>query len=122
MNIGGEIDEWLKRVGLSFAVMVAGFAGGLVSLQSSQGLTRWKMVATLFTSVAVAGYGNPLLVQELGIKADSLRYASAFLLGLCAMRLVPLVQGAVPQVWQAFMDWAMKQNKSGATKKDGDAS
>lgn len=121
MNIGEELDVWLRRAGLSFAVMVAGFAGGLVSLQSLQGLTRWKMATTLFTSVAVAGYGTPLLVQELGIKVPSLQYAGAFLLGLCAMRLVPLVQGAVPQIWQAFLDWATKQ-KTGATKNDGDAS
>ena len=93
----------LRTVGLRSAVILAGFAGGLVSLQDMQGLTRWKVASALFTSLAVAGYGTPLIVRWTGVDPDPLRYSIAFLLGLCAMRLVPLILHSVPLLWKRFV-------------------
>lgn len=97
------MNDPLKLLGLKTAVVVAGFVGGLVSLQELQGLTRWKAASALFTSLAIAGYGTPLVVRFVGVQENPLRYSIAFLLGLCAMRIVPLIQSAVPAIWNRFI-------------------
>lgn len=97
--------EYLNDIGIQIGVLIAGFAGGLVSLQNMKGLSRWQVIGTLFTSLAVAGYGTPLLVEELGIHTEATKYGAGFLLGLCAMRIIPLIQTSVPLLWS----WLVKK-------------
>lgn len=111
------MNDPLKLLGLKTAVIVAGFAGGLVSLQELNGLTRWKVASALFTSLAIAGYGTPLIVRSLGVQQDTLRYGIAFLLGLCAMRIVPLIQSSVPFLWNRLVVATVKTG--GPQSKDG---
>lgn len=106
----------LKVLGLKSAVVLAGFVGGLVALQELEGLTRWKVATALFTSLAVAGYGTPLVVQLTGVQDGPLRYSIAFLLGLCAMRIVPLVQSSIPSLWNKLI---LRNANQGPPRKEG---
>lgn len=98
------MNDPLRALGLRTAVIIAGFAGGLVALQETEGLTRGKAAAALFTSLAIAGYGTPLVLAVIGGQPDAIRYGIAFLLGLCAMKLVPLVQAAVPSYFKKIVE------------------
>lgn len=102
---GINLKDALSDLGIQVGVLIAGFAGGLVSLQNMKGLSRWQVIGVLFTSLAIAGYGTPLLVVELHIETDALKYGAGFLLGLCAMRIIPLIQETVPQLWS----WLIKK-------------
>lgn len=87
-------------LGIKIGVLIAGFAGGIVSLQYLKGISRPQIGGALFTSLSLAAYGTPAVMQRLAITDQSYVCASAFILGLCAMRIVPLILQTVPAAWQ----------------------
>jgi len=115
---GGEIRDALESIGFKVGFLIAGFAGGLVSITQMKGLTRKQMIGVLFTSLATSGYSTPALVAKLELQTDAYKYMCAFMVGLCAMRIIPLVLSAVPAIWQ----WVVTRFSGGAiqpTQGDG---
>lgn len=81
-------------LGVKYAALVAGFAGGVVSLAYLQELSRTQMVLAVLAGSTCAGYltpiAIPLLAHAIGIEASpSMENAAAFLLGLTAMNIIP---------------------------------
>lgn len=76
--------------GLSYEVLLAGFAGGLVSLSYSTPQGVWGRVWTLTTATLVAGYTAPLVVPLMGATEGGMPLVSAgFLSGLFGQALIP---------------------------------
>ena len=83
-------------LGVKYATLVAGFAGGVVSLAYLKEMTKPQMILAVLTGSAVAGYLTPIAIPVLaraaGIDAaPSLENAAAFLLGLTAMNIIPAI-------------------------------
>lgn len=81
-------------LGVKYSVLVAGFAGGVISLAYLKELTRAQMVIAVVAGSACAGYltpvAIPMLARAVGIEASTaFENAAAFLLGLTSMNLIP---------------------------------
>lgn len=81
-------------LGVKYAALVAGFAGGVISLAFLRELNRAQMVLAVLAGSACAGYltpvAIPMLARAVGIEpTPALENAAAFLLGLTSMNLIP---------------------------------
>jgi hypothetical protein len=85
----------LIALGIDPGQLVAGFAGGIASLNFLKGLTKTQMLVSVFSSLACAVYGTPLAAKYFGITDNGTCYGLAFALGLCAMNVLPMVRAMV---------------------------
>lgn len=81
-------------LGVKYAALVAGFAGGVISLAYLQELSRAQMVLAVIAGSACAGYltpvAIPVIAHAIGTEVTpNLENAAAFLLGLTAMNIIP---------------------------------
>lgn len=81
-------------LGVKYSALVAGFAGGVISLAYLKELTKAQMVLAVLAGSASAGYltpvAIPMLARAVGIEASpAFENAAAFLLGLTSMNLIP---------------------------------
>lgn len=72
--------------GIKLGYIIAGFAGGVVSLRYVQGLNWWQGCVSVFGGAAVANYLTPVLREWLTL-SESSEYGVAFIAGLCALNL-----------------------------------
>lgn len=75
--------------GLKFASLVAGFAGGVVSLSFIRELTKPQAALAVFTGSVTAGYGTPIFLHYIGLQSYELANGAAFIIGLTAMNIIP---------------------------------
>lgn len=75
-------------LGVKLASLVAGFAGGVVSLSYLRELSRGQMFLAVATGSLTAGYITPAVLHYIAFPAE-LENGIAFLIGLTAMNLVP---------------------------------
>lgn len=86
--------------GLDFGVLLAGFAGGLVSLSFLPPMGLWRRIWTPVTATLTAGYTAPMAVHYLsgiaGASVDhlALQAACAFGVGVLAQVLIPVAMRA----------------------------
>lgn len=81
-------------LGIKYSALVAGFAGGVISLAYLKELTRAQMVIAVFAGSASAGYLTPLAIPAIagavGIAPSAaFENAAAFLIGLTSMNVIP---------------------------------
>lgn len=94
--VATTITIWGIATGLSYEVLLAGFAGGLVSLSFLGPLTIWQRIWTPFAATLTAGYTSPIWAHYLFKWLDGdmpglpLLVFSAFCIGLAAQVLIPL--------------------------------
>lgn len=81
--------------GLSYEVLLAGFAGSLVALSYLESLGVWRRLWSIVTSTVTAGYAAPIaeggfryLFPDIAAGAGGL-IASGFVLGVTAQALIP---------------------------------
>jgi hypothetical protein len=82
MNTDGEF------FGVKYATLLAGFAGGVVSLSYVKALRPWEMVAAVGVGTITAAFLTPGLIAYLRVPTGA-ESAAAFLVGLTAMNTVP---------------------------------
>lgn len=80
-------------LGVKVIWLVAGFAGGVVSLRYIEGLTTPQMFSAVLSGVACSAYLSPLVFelarrQEI-ILSERIEGGIAFLIGLTAINIVP---------------------------------
>jgi hypothetical protein len=81
-------------VGVKYGVLLAGFAGGVVSLSFVKNLTRTQAVLAVLTGAFSANYLTPVALYYLEkysgpVSGDDLPFAVAFIIGLTAMNVIP---------------------------------
>lgn len=91
-----SISATLAALGVKLTSIVAGFAGGVVSLSFIQGLTRTLAVSAVVVSTLTAAFLTPAVVGKLDL-GPQFEGGSSFIIGLCAMSIVPLIRTTVPQ-------------------------
>ena len=75
--------------GVKFVTLVAGFAGGIVSLSFVRGLTKQQAIFSVFTGAVTAGYLTPAIHSYLSLTTLELQNVAAFAVGLTAINIVP---------------------------------
>lgn len=75
--------------GIKYGSLLAGFAGGVVSLSYMRELTAWQMALAVLAGTLTAGYLTPLAMFWLGGVPIEAENAIAFLVGLTAMNIIP---------------------------------
>lgn len=81
--------------GLDYAVLLAGFAGGLVSLSFLPPMSIWRRIWTPVTATLTAGYASPVatyyLAQWVGAPevAESFELFAAFATGVVTQFAIP---------------------------------
>ena len=96
--VATTITLWGVSTGLTYEVLLAGFAGGLVSLSFLGPMTIWRRIWTPFTATLTAGYSSPVWSYYLAkavppdgsVSTLSLTVFSAFAIGVTAQVLIPL--------------------------------
>ncbi len=83
---------------VKYGVIIGGFAGAILSLTFLRGLTRGQAVAAFFTGFASAVFCTPLAISyfNLGTSGET-QYGVAFLIGLLAMNIIPVLKSLVGQ-------------------------
>ena len=75
---------------LKYGVVIAGFAGAVLSLTFLQGLTRKQAVWAFLTGFGSAIFCTPLAVSFFKLEpGGETQYGVAFLIGLPAMNIIP---------------------------------
>lgn len=74
-------------LGVKLASVVAGFAGGVISLSFIKQLTKWQAFLAVATGSLTAGYMTPAIIVYIGTAMPE--PSVAFIVGLTAMNLIP---------------------------------
>jgi hypothetical protein len=76
--------------GLKISFIIAGFIGGVVSLKYVKDLNKWAALFAVFTGSAGANYLTPIFLHYVKLD-ENLEYPAAFIVGLTALNLIPLI-------------------------------
>ncbi|EJM92426.1 hypothetical protein [Pseudomonas sp. GM67] len=80
-----------------YGIIIAGFAGAILSLTFLQGLTRKQAIWAFFTGFSSAIFCTPLAIGFFKLEpGGETQYGVAFLIGLLAMNIIPLLKKALP--------------------------
>lgn len=86
--MNADLPPETSLLGVKLASLVAGFAGGVVSLSYIQQLTKLQALLAVMTGALVSGYCTPVVTHYLGLSFP-LENGVAFFVGLTAMNIVP---------------------------------
>jgi hypothetical protein len=85
------VKDTLRELGINIGLLVAGFAGSLVTVKKD-GHKDWFTTATsLMAGTLSANYLTPLVVDALKITNQNTQYATAFILGFLGLHGVEYV-------------------------------
>ncbi|HEV2540212.1 MAG TPA: peptidase M48, Ste24p [Frateuria sp.] len=90
-----------SALGIKLSSTIAGFAGGVVSLAFVQGLSRMQAIMAVVVGSLTAAYLTPAVVAKLSISPE-LQSGAAFVIGLCAMSIIPAIKRAVARRAEAL--------------------
>ncbi|CAB5224959.1 hypothetical protein UFOVP742_51 [uncultured Caudovirales phage] len=82
----------LKDAGLDLGLLIAGFAGAILTSSKQAGVNLGKTVASLIGGAASANYITPLILKVAHLEGDvHYGYGAGFLLGFCGLRGVEML-------------------------------
>ncbi len=83
--------KFLQSIGIELVLLLAGIAGGFVSLTSKpKNMTRMQQIGTVISGGLTANYLTPLVAEWGGFSEQAL-YGLAFALGYSGMKSLELV-------------------------------
>ncbi|EKB02669.1 hypothetical protein HMPREF9711_03131 [Myroides odoratimimus CCUG 3837] len=83
--------KFLQSIGIELVLLLAGIAGGFVSLTSKpKNMTRMQQIGTVISGGLTANYLTPLVAEWWGSSGQAL-YGLAFALGYSGMKSLELV-------------------------------
>jgi len=74
--------------GVKLGIAVAGFAGGVASLSYLRPLSKLQAGVSVLTGALFATYVTPVVTAQFNL-SQTTEHGAAFLLGLCAMNIIP---------------------------------
>ncbi|HPX06657.1 MAG TPA: hypothetical protein PLC17_12025 [Tenuifilaceae bacterium] len=90
-------DPTTTFVGVKYSTAIAGFFGSVVALTFAKELTILRLLFAILTGCATSVYTTDIVVHYLGIE-PTLDNGVAFLIGLTAMALIPVVFSFIEQL------------------------
>jgi hypothetical protein len=113
-------SDWQNAIGINIGLLVAGFAGGVVSTYFATNLTRTQAVGSIVCSILTAAYATPAAIAYFGIQQEPYKFGTAFLIGLFTMSLIPAIKalGAkyIQKKVQGLENEHTPSNNSGVSK------
>lgn len=90
-------DPTTTLVGVKYSTAIAGFFGSVVALTFAKELTLLRLLFAILTGSLTSVYTTDIAVHYLGID-PTLDNGVAFLIGLTAMALIPVVFSFIEQL------------------------
>lgn len=90
-------DPTTTFVGVKYSTAIAGFFGSVVALTFAKELTILRLLFAILTGALTSVYTTDIAVHYLGID-PTLDNGVAFLIGLTAMALIPVVFSFIEQL------------------------
>ncbi len=90
-------DPTATLVGVKYSTAIAGFFGSVVALTFAKELTILRLLFAILTGCVTSVYTTDMAVHYLGID-PTLDNGVAFLIGLTAMALIPVVFSFIEQL------------------------
>lgn len=90
-------DPTTPLVGAKYSTAIAGFFGSVVALTFAKELTIFRLLFAILTGYLTSVYTTDIAVHYLGID-PTLDKGVAFLIGLTAMALIPVVFSFIEQL------------------------
>lgn len=90
-------DPTTTLVGVKYSTAIAGFFGSVVALTFAKELTILRLLFAILTGCVTSVYTTDMAVHYLGIE-PTLDNGVAFLIGLTAMALIPVVFSFIEQL------------------------
>lgn len=91
--------------GLSYEILMAGFAGSLASVSYLEGMSPWRRLWSVVTSTITAGYTAPVAgvyasgaLSIVETATTTMNVFVAFLIGVTAQVLIPAVMRLGPKI------------------------
>lgn len=99
--------------GVKIGTLIAGFAGGVVSLSFLSGLTTGQSLLAVFTGLASAAYITPVVIHYIFYTTPNLQVENgiAFVVGLSAMNIIPGII-KLSEMFKNNPMWFFRKNES----------
>ena len=81
--------EFLEKIGIKIVLFVAGFVGGLASVDRQKNNSIWIKIMSLISGGFSANYLTPVVGDWMNLKESTL-YGVAFLIGYGGLKFVEL--------------------------------
>lgn len=85
-----EMVGFLEQVGIKIVLFIAGFVGGLSSVDRRKDFTFWQKMTSLLSGGFSANYLTPVISDWLNLR-DSTLYGVAFLVGYGGLKFVEII-------------------------------
>ena len=106
-------------LGLKLSTMIAGFAGGVVSLANLKSLTYFQGVMAVVAGALTANYLTPAAVRMLSLTPE-LNLGIAFVIGLVGMNIVPALKAILsPGFFRSLIQRLLGMPGTPPTQGDG---
>tara|TARA_R110002051_G_C8457729_1_gene457854 strand:- start:217 stop:519 length:303 start_codon:yes stop_codon:yes gene_type:complete len=83
-----EILNFLKTIGIEFALLIAGFAGGLTSINKNQKLNLKQKILVIVSGGFIATYLTPVFIDVLNLQNANSKYGIAFVIGYMGLKSI----------------------------------
>lgn len=85
------IKEFLASLGIQISLLVAGFAGGLVSINKDRQLSVWGKITVIISGGFIATYITPLFFLLFKFEDERAKYGVAFVIGYMGLKAIELL-------------------------------
>lgn len=85
------MKDQLRELGINIGLLVAGFAGSLLTVKRDGHKDWFTTVTSLLAGTLSANYLTPIAIDTFGMKNSNTQYATAFLLGFLGLHGVEFV-------------------------------
>lgn len=85
-----ETMDFLEKIGIKIVLFIAGFVGGLNSVDRQKNTSIWTKIISLISGGFSANYLTPVVGDWMNLKESTL-YGVAFLVGYGGLKFVELI-------------------------------
>ena len=85
------MKETLRELGINIGLLVAGFAGSLLTVKRDSHKDWFTTVTSLLAGTLSANYLTPLVVDAFKMQNSNTQYAAAFIMGFLGLHGVEYV-------------------------------
>lgn len=83
--------EFFASLGIQISLLIAGFAGGLVSINKEKKLSLWGKVMVIISGGFIATYITPVFFMLFKFQDERAKYGIAFVIGYMGLKAIELL-------------------------------
>lgn len=85
------MKEFFAGIGIQISLLIAGFAGGLVSINKDKKLSIWGKITVIISGGFIATYITPVFFLIFKFEDERAKYGIAFVIGYMGLKAIELV-------------------------------